>query len=410
MSALWSLICSGVGYVLRFCYMVIPNYGVALLLFALLFKLILLPTGIKQQKNQILQAKLRPKEMAIRKKYKNTTDRVIMQKMQMEIQEMYQREGFSPAAGCLPMLLQMPIIFALYSVVRSPLTYISRFSSETLHVVLTRAQGLARNANAAFVNFQNEIEAINVMRQNPDHFADVINEIPNFDFICWDLTATPSFSWNLLLLIPVLTFVIMYGTMALQQRVTYQASPNPDAAKSMMIMNLIMPAMSTYFTFIVPSALGVYWMFQNIFGAVQQVVLAKTMPLPQFTEEDYKKAEQELRGKSGKRKNRPNGANDDPDRIRPRSLHRIDEYEPTEPPAPKKKEAPVSTTARPKVQNNSLVDGVSLKEEPKHEKAQETAPQSVEETIPAVEETPVDAIEAQDTVVTEAPMEEEKND
>lgn len=394
MSSLWSLICSGVGFVLRFCYTLIPNYGVALLLFALLFKLILLPTGIKQQKNQILQAKLRPKEMAIRKKYKNTNDRVILQKMQMEIQEMYQREGFSPAAGCLPMLLQMPIIFALYSVVRSPLTYISRFSTDTLHSVLTRAQGLARSANASFVNFQNEIEAINVMRQNPDAFADVIGHVPNFDFLCWDLTATPSFAWNLLLLIPVLTFVIMYGTMALQQRITYQAAPNPDAEKSMMIMNLIMPAMSTYFAFIVPAALGIYWMFQNIFGAVQQIVLAKAMPLPQFTEEDYKKAEQELRGKTGKRKNRPNGANDDPDRIRPRSLHRIDEYEPTPAPAPKKKTAPASTTERPK-QQTTLLDGVSLKEEPKREEMV----QSKEEVVETV-----------DPVATEAPTEEEKND
>ncbi len=396
---MWELICDGVGWVLRFCYTLIPNYGVALLLFALLFKLILLPAGIKQQKNQILQAKLRPKEMAIRKKYKNTTDRAVMQKMQMEVQEMYQREGFSPLAGCLPMLLQMPIIFALYSVVRSPLTFLARWDASTIYTYVGRAFGIAQAANPNLTTFANEIEAINIMKQNASAFPEVIDTIPNFKFLCWDLAQQPTIAWNLLLLIPVLTFVIMYASMAIQQRMTYQSAPNPEAAKSMMIMNIAMPAMSTFIAFSVPAALGVYWMFQNILGAVQQIILAKAMPLPVFTEEDYKKAEQELRGKSGKRKSRPNSADEDPDRPRPRSLHRIDEYEPTPTPQPKKKEAPASTTAKPKAANKTLLEGVSLKEEQKKDVTEEAAP-----TEPAPE--------AQDLTATEptTPTEEENHD
>ncbi len=394
---MWSLICSLVGYVLQFCYFITRNYGVALLVFALLFKLILLPSGIKQQKNQILQAKLRPKEMAIRKKYKNVnpSDRAMAQKIQMEVQEMYQREGFNPAGGCLPMLLQMPIIFALYSVVRSPLTFLLRWDADKIHNILIRAMDIAKAGNDKFTHFANEIEAIGVINANPGAFADVIGEMPKFKFLCWDLTVTPTLGWNIYLLIPVLTFVVMYGTMALQQRMTYQSAPNADAAKSMTIMNIVMPLMSAYFTTIVPSALGVYWMYQSLYGAIQQIILVKAMPLPVFTEEDYKAAERELRGQSGKRKGRPSNANLDPDRPRPRSLHRIDEYEPTPIPQPKKKpqaqdasedasaasevsEATESTEAKEetKAPRPSMLDGVTLKEEPKRELPKDPDPTS----------------------------------
>ena len=100
------------GYVMRGCSWLTGNsYVPALLLFALAMQLLLCPFGIKQQKNMVKQASLRPKEMAIRNKYKGRTDQVTMKKLQNEIMELYQREGYSQFAGCLPMLLQLIIIF-----------------------------------------------------------------------------------------------------------------------------------------------------------------------------------------------------------------------------------------------------------------------------------------------------------
>ncbi len=121
-------------YIMKFCVWIAQNsYLFGLLFFALVFQLLLqLPLGLKQQKSQIARAKIQPKELAIREKYAGRTDRVTQQKMQTEIQEMYQKEGFSPFSGCLPLLIQLPLIFILFAIVRYPVQYSSSFTDEAV--------------------------------------------------------------------------------------------------------------------------------------------------------------------------------------------------------------------------------------------------------------------------------------
>ena len=102
-----------IGWIIEQCYKLIPNYAVALLILAVVMKVLLFPFGIKQQKNMVRQAKLRPKEMAIRKRYAGREDKVTQQKMQQEVMKLYQEENYNPASGCLPMILQLVIIFSL---------------------------------------------------------------------------------------------------------------------------------------------------------------------------------------------------------------------------------------------------------------------------------------------------------
>ena len=99
------------------------SYFLALFFFALAIQIILLPLAIKQHKSQIKMAEIKPKEMAIREKYKGRTDKVTQQRMTMEIQQMYQENGYSQFSGCLPMLIQLPIVLILFSIVRQPITY-----------------------------------------------------------------------------------------------------------------------------------------------------------------------------------------------------------------------------------------------------------------------------------------------
>jgi YidC/Oxa1 family membrane protein insertase len=130
------------GYVIRFLNNLVGNqYLLALFLFALVFEIILLPFAIKQQKNSIKQASLRPKEMAIRKKYAGRDDNVTKQKVTQEIQELYQKEGYNPMGGCLPLLIQFPILIALYEIVTKPLTYICNFSADTVNQLAKIASG-----------------------------------------------------------------------------------------------------------------------------------------------------------------------------------------------------------------------------------------------------------------------------
>lgn len=116
-------------YIMKACVWISQNsYLFGLFFFALIFELLLFPLAIKQQKSQISMAKIRPKEMAIREKYAGRTDRVTQQKMQMEIQEMHQQEGYSPLSGCLPLLIQLPLVIILYAIVRYPIQYSSNFT------------------------------------------------------------------------------------------------------------------------------------------------------------------------------------------------------------------------------------------------------------------------------------------
>ncbi len=117
---------TALGAMMRFFNTISGSYALALLFYALVFKIVFLPFTIKQQKNQIKMAKLTPKIELIRAKYKGRTDQPTMQKQQQEIMELQQKEGYNPMSGCLPLLIQMPIIILLYTVIQGPLSYIAK--------------------------------------------------------------------------------------------------------------------------------------------------------------------------------------------------------------------------------------------------------------------------------------------
>ena len=123
------------GTILSGLYSFTHSYAIALLLFALIFKVVFIPFGIKQQKNQIAMAKLRPKIAKIEKKYAGRVDRPTLEKKQREIMELQQQEGYSMLGGCLPLLLQMPLILILYKVIRAPLSYICKLNDDQVKAV-----------------------------------------------------------------------------------------------------------------------------------------------------------------------------------------------------------------------------------------------------------------------------------
>lgn len=292
------------GTILSFFNGITGNYLVAVIIFALLFKIVLFPFSIKQQKNTVKQASLRPKEMAIKKKYKGREDQESKNKMNMEIQEMYQAEGYSPFSGCLPMLLQLPIIWALYEVIRSPLTYICGLNADkckaALEAIGTKAELLTTELNMVD-HLRNNLEAAAV------HYPELAEvNLPNFDIFGINLAPVPLDKIGeggmglLYLLIPVLTFVFMFASTKLTRKFSYQPEQDASMGCSMKVMDLTMPLISAYFAAVWPSIMGVYWMFNNVLSIFQQMILRKMYPLPVLTEEDYKNAERQLRGKAPK--------------------------------------------------------------------------------------------------------------
>ena len=335
------------GSVISFFNSITGNYLVAVILFALLFKIILFPLSINQQKNSIKQAKLRPKEMAIKKKYKGREDQDSKMKMQQEIQEMYQKEGYSPFSGCLPLLLQFPIIIALYEVIRNPLTYICglknviKGSKEVVSVaerLKDLTGGKVMNQELSLVSWLRSGDNLEKAREIVKELPKTVEELPDFTVFGIDLGIVPmegwtAGGWNILwFLMPVLTFVFMYGSMKLTRKMSYQPEQDPNMGCSMKVMDLMMPMMSTYFSAVWPSIMGVYWMFSNVLSVVQQLILKVMYPLPVLTEEDYKAAERQYRGKTPK-----NAPAKDPRVIEGkqyRSLHHIDDDEDETPSLP----------------------------------------------------------------------------
>ncbi len=329
MESFWDILYIPLGWLMRICNAISPTYLITLLLFSLIIKILMLPLGYKQHKNSLKQASFRPKEMAIVKKYLGRNDRTSMQRKQEEIQRLYQAEHFNQFAGCLPMLIQLPIIYCIYQVVTNPLRYICDLPSELVAKIMLKA------------NVTKQIDALGALRADFDSFRAIegfpadfaLSDIPNFSFLGIDLSATPQAAVNWLLLIPVFSFLATFFTTKITKKfmyqspqVTLQGQGTSNESMSMKIMNFIMPLMTAYISFSVPAVIGIYWIYQNLLGIVQQYALFKLKPFPTFTEEEYKDAERLIMGKKKKQKYREKKQLD-PDRPRVRSLHHIDDEE-----------------------------------------------------------------------------------
>ncbi len=294
------------------------NYMFTLVLFALFIKLLLFPFGIKQQKNTLKQAKLRPMEMAIRKKYAGRNDRATQEKLNNELMQLYQQENFNPASGCLPLLIQMPILFGLYSVIVNPLRYISELSQPVVKILtdvfgtgssydinvikaITDMGEAAKPAVLSQINAQLAAQDITNITAS-DIFAQIADLQHHFSVAGIDLTVKPSFAFNLYLLVPILTFVFAFFSTKIIRKFSYQPAGAAQTQSSMAMMDWTMPLFSVWISFSVPSAIAIYWILQNILSAGQQILLHKMFPIPKVTDEEIKEAELKLKGKANAKK------------------------------------------------------------------------------------------------------------
>lgn len=321
------------------------NYVVAMILYAILIKIVLFPFGIKQQKNMMKQASIRPKEMAIRKKYAGRDDRKTQMKMQEELQALYQSENYNQFSGCGPALIQLPVIWILYRIVYGPLMYIKGMSADLCSALASKATEIAGS------NFspKYQLQWINQIRDNFDSFKDVVTEagekfsdfFPSLDSFNeffdkfkifgadvsgkpWDALSALKDGFSVIavvmVLIPVLVFASQYLSMRVIRKLSYQPVQDAQTAASMKIMDFAMPLMTMYMAFILPGILGIYWIVNSLLAIVQQVALKKLYPMPVFTEEDYKEAEKQLRGSTKAQKHVQHEKV-----INPKSLHHIDD-------------------------------------------------------------------------------------
>ena len=285
------------GFIIRMIYEIVQNYGLAIILFTIVVKLILLPLQIKSQKAMKRQQKVQPIIAELQKKYAND-----QQKLQQEMMKVYKENNISMSGGCLPLLIQMPILFALYHVIQRPLTYIKGIDFtnaaviENVKYIIAQMQEKAPEVvgNLASMSMEQIQKHYQIQLANWASYLDKAEEFAwniNFSFLGLDLSGLPSTSLTaitsgdfsnmgtvLLILIPALAMFTTWLSMKYSQSMTGapQKTNDDNPAQSMTkSMSLMMPIMTGFFTFTLPSGIGIYWIISSVMQMAQQFILNK---------------------------------------------------------------------------------------------------------------------------------------
>ncbi len=271
MNGIFDIINVPLGYLFKGIYFIVNNYGFTIILFTLAIKLLLLPLNIKQQKSMKKMQGLQPRLAKIQEKYANDKD-----KQSQETMKLYQEAGINPMGGCLPMLIQLPILFALYNIIRKPMSYVMMLGKEKIIEIGNIIMGEGFNFDV------NQIEVSRKLGENMDKLSGIINpnEIINYNFFGFDLSVTPTFQYISqhmeYILIPLLAGVTTYLVSIISNKMS-GSTVNNEAAGSMKAMNVIFPFMTAWFSISLPAGLGLYWTISNLFQIGQMYLLNKTL-------------------------------------------------------------------------------------------------------------------------------------
>ncbi len=261
-------------------YLAFGNYGLAIILFTLFMKILLLPLTIKQQKSTLRTQALQPELEALKETCGNDRD-LLMQ----EQQKLYTKYNVNPMAGCLPLLIQFPIIIVVYNIIIQPLTYIAKLSADSITKLAELAQISGNNKSQLLVNafFVNHPEAIT------SEVTELLggSSFVNMNFLgIFDLGTVPTacFSngivWKYvpLLLIPIITlasqFMLQWLTSPDRKKEKKETDPTQ---RSMGLMLKLMPFLTFIIALTTPAGLGFYWAVSNVFTLLQTYIINKLL-------------------------------------------------------------------------------------------------------------------------------------
>lgn len=305
------------GYVMNaifeFCSLFgIQNIGLCIILFTIITKSLMIPMTINQQKSSKLMNLINPEMQAITAKYKDKKDQESMMKQQQETRELYEKYGISPMGGCLPLLIQMPILFALYRIIYNIPAYVTGIKDQFMIVVeaVTTQSGYADKIMAmdAAKRVQGvSVEAISGTTEAAHNLLiDIFNKFGSADWqtlysvfpgieaqvsgaveeihsmnsflFGLNMADNPSFAVPLSLSIPILSGLLQWVSTKLMNS-SQQSSNDKDnpAASTMKTMTTIMPLMSVFFCFMVPNGVGLYWVATSVVTIVQQLFINSYM-------------------------------------------------------------------------------------------------------------------------------------
>lgn len=281
----------------------VPIIGISVILFTIIVRLILLPMTIKQQKFSKLSSLMNPELQEIQAKYKDKRDQVSMMNMQAETKAVYEKYGTSPTGGCLTMLIQLPIMFALYRVIYKIPGYVTKIrelcggiadkitgSGDDWATKLDAIKGISVSASTGKATLIDKIYNL-----SPEKWSEVQNAFSSVDFgNAYDqihgynnlfgisLTQAPGWRLSWALIIPILAGLTQWLSVKLMENknnvnVGSQNDQQAGMASSMKVMNTIMPILSAVFCVSFASCIGLYWIASSVVQIVVQLVINKKM-------------------------------------------------------------------------------------------------------------------------------------
>lgn len=299
------------GYIMDFLFKFtssfgIFNIGLCIILFTIITKLLLFPLTIKQQKSSKLMSLMNPEIQAVQKKYKGKKDQTSMAKQQMEMQAIYEKYGSSPTAGCLPMLIQFPIILALYRVIYNIPAYVPSvriFFDNVVDPLQKQPEFMSKITEIASgfgmvsdkIDYNNADKVVDLLYKfTPSNWQNLADMFPQISSVITENAtrieqmnsffginlATPPFTGftniSVAWLIPVLAGLTQWFSTKLMSN-TQQMDPDAPGAQTMNTMMMTMPLVSVFFCFSFPSAIGIYWVVQGALQIVQQLAVNSYM-------------------------------------------------------------------------------------------------------------------------------------
>lgn len=279
------------------------NIAIAIILFTLLVKLLMLPLTAKQSKMMKLNSIIGPEVRAIQNKYKDKKgDQNAMLKMQEETKAVYAKYGTSQMGGCVQMLIQFPILLALYRVFQRIPMYVTSLKALFINILGDGGNGIMNAADysdfmsntfntgtLARVDWSNVNDAVvamnsftteqwNLLKEHFTSYASVIADnqakITEMNtFLGINVSQVPTLALNIAILIPILSGVTQYISVRVSQGKSNQDDSDNPAAASMKMMNIFMPIMSAFIAFSVPAGLGLYWIATAVIQTIIQICI-----------------------------------------------------------------------------------------------------------------------------------------
>ena len=272
-------------------YELTGSYGMSIIVFALLVNLLMTPFMAKSKKSMMHTTLIQPRIQELQRRHEGNP-----QKLNQEMQKLYQEEGINPMSGCIWSLIPFPILIALYSVIRQPLTRMMFVAEE----VVTTLQDFFVNQGwytvPAKADAYVEIKLADIAHQHWDEvqtaLAGQVDGLMNIDFGFLGLNLGQQPKWNFfmhtdwsdvavwlpalgLFLIPFISAFLSWASMKISNMTNPSQAQNAQTEASMKSMTLMMPLMSIWICFVMPAAMGIYWIANSVFGMVRDFILTK---------------------------------------------------------------------------------------------------------------------------------------